>query len=348
MLLSSLSDCYSSINNVLLSNIFLTVEAMMRCCSANGSKIALALSQIKNTSFKASDMAIYRLISNAKFQVDDKLWRCYLGMVFKMLCESDRLKKGDKIYIKVDFTSDTDDFLILFASIVISGKAIPLYFTMRSYPKRKNSYDHKKMELAFLKALKHILSSKYQYVIVADRGFGNNRFIGCCEECGFEYVIRIQPNISIQCSGKSGILGEVVDTSGKFNVFIKNWKRNLYIFKNELDGNEWYLASNIKEISHNDAIGIYKNRFKIEKIFQDLKSSGFDIENIKIKKYDRFKRMLFLCCFSYAIMVMLGDFIERKLPDIKKNSPIFINLLTANFVLPQRYCRNIPTAHTQS
>ncbi len=42
---------------------------------------------------------------------------------------------------------------------------------------------------------------------------------------------------------------------------------------------------------------IYEKRFKIEKLFQDNKSSGFNIEANKIKKYDRFKRML-----SYTIL----------------------------------------------
>jgi len=38
---------------------------------------------------------------------------------------------------------------------------------------------------------------------------------------------------------------------------------------------------------------MYKKRFKIEKTFQELTSSGFDIENLKIKKSDRFKKWQF-------------------------------------------------------
>jgi hypothetical protein len=53
----------------------------------------------------------------------------------------------------------------------------------------------------------------------------------------------------------------------------------------------WFLVSSIssgKEFSE-----FYKKCFSIEKCFQDEKSSGFDIEKTKIKKYDRFKRLYF-------------------------------------------------------
>jgi len=72
------------------------------------------------------------------------------------------------------------------ASIIVKDRAIPLYFTMRNDPQKKDQYDHKKMELAFIKGLRHVLSKKYSYVIVADRGFGNDRFIKTCKDNGFE------------------------------------------------------------------------------------------------------------------------------------------------------------------
>ncbi len=43
-----------------------------------------------------------------------------------------------------------------------------------------------KMEEAFIKGLRHVLSKKYSYVIVADRGFGNNRFANLCKENNFD------------------------------------------------------------------------------------------------------------------------------------------------------------------
>lgn len=95
---------------------------------------------------------------------------------FDALEERNLIRLGDRILIKVDYTTSTDHFLILTASIDFNGRSIPLFFTMRNYPKKRDQMDQKKMELAFIKGLKHILSKKYRYVIVADRGFGHERF----------------------------------------------------------------------------------------------------------------------------------------------------------------------------
>jgi len=45
-------------------------------------------------------------------------------MIFAMLQEYCLLKKGDKIYVQVDFKSDEKDFLILFASVLFGNKSI--------------------------------------------------------------------------------------------------------------------------------------------------------------------------------------------------------------------------------
>lgn len=313
------------------------LAGILHVCSASTGEIARGMSRLNNKPFNTNDKAISYLLSNSKFQIDDKFWRCHLNMVFAMLREQGTIQKGDKIYIQVDFTSDTTDFLILTASVIHNNRAIPLYFSMRNYPKNKNSYDHKKMELAFLKGLQHALSQKYRYVIVADRGFGNERFINNCEACGFEYLLRLEPNMNITCNDKIGIMKQIIIEQGKFSINVKKWDKDITLYHNEQQGKRWYLASNINELNHDQAINIYRNRFKIEKCFQDLKSSGFDIESSKIKKYDRFKRLLTLCCIASALMLVVGSFVDAHRPALKKRFPIHINVITAFLILRNKY-----------
>lgn len=329
MFADSFLPFYSVFGHAFRKSFFSVLEGVLYSGSSNTASVSRAMTTLNKKPFNTNDKAIAYLFKNPKFQVDDKFWRCHINMTFSLLEEQKSIKKGSKIYIQVDFTSDTDDFLILAASIIHNGRSIPIYFTMRNYPKRKNAYNHKKMELAFLKALKHILSNKYQYVIVADRGFGNDRFMEYCQDCDFEYLIRLQPNMSIKHKEKQGVLEKVIYDSGKFTVYVKKWKKDLEVFRNTKDDKVWYLTSNIKELDHESAIDIYQDRFKIEKCFQDLKSSGFDIENSKIKKYDRFKRLLVLCVISHALTVIVGSFIDKNLPSLKKRFPIHIKLILA-------------------
>ena len=358
MLLETLRGNFNKINPVIANNILRAVEAMVKSSSSNTSTIVRELSKTYGTSFKTNDVWLYRLLEHKNFQIDDNFWRCYIKTIFQILHEQGEIgNKNNKIFINIDFTSDRNDFLILCASVTLGNSAVPLYFSMRNYPKSKNQYNHKKMEIAFIRALRHILSDKYQYILVADRGFGNERFIQYCTDNGFDIMIRIEPNMSIevindrgnnneatgdkqsknnevisdkQSNNQDGIMALVLKQDGVYNCHIKSWNRDFTIIRHSKEDKTWYLLSNMNIQKSKEAAKIYADRFKIEKLFQNLKSSGFDIEKSKIKKYDRFKRILFLSCFAHSITVLIGKFINEKLPLIKKNSPVCLNLLIAS------------------
>ena len=282
-------------------------------------EIARSVSKVTGKDFNTSEKSLNYLLNNDNFQIDDKFWRLYKNMSFELLEEQNIIRKGQKTYIQVDFTSNKDNFLILCASIIVNNRAIPLYFTMRNYPKRKNQYDHKKMEWAFLKGLKHMLSDKYQYVIVADRGFGNQRFIENCEEFGFEYLIRMKGNINVKTDDNVALLENAAKRDDKYEFEIESWQKKVDIYKASKKRKTWYLASNINGLKFKKAVNIYKNRFKIEKCFQDLKSSGFDIEKSKIRKYANYKRLLAMTCVAHSILVLLGNLISNEfVPLLKK------------------------------
>lgn len=345
MLLDVLKDNFSRINRTVSDGILKVVECMIKCSSSNTSSIVRELSFLNGKSFKTNDMWLYRLFSNAEFQIDDNFWRCYIKSIFEILSEQKEINKGEKVFINIDFTSDRDDFLILCASVMLGGDAIPLYFSMRNYPKRKNQYNHKKMEMAFIKALRHILSDKYRYILVADRGFGNDRFVQLCIDSGFDFLIRVEPNLSIKTTDKQGVIDKVLTEDGLYNCHIKSWQKDYIVIRHSKDGKLWYLLTNAIINNGLDGAKAYASRFRIEKLFQNLKSSGFDIEKSKIKKYDRFKRMLFLSCFAHSLLVLLGKFVNEKLPDIKKNSPICTNLLIASSSLENLLLTYTPKKH---
>lgn len=334
MLEKAILKFYSKTGKVFNKNFSEIITAMLSSSSSNTAKIAVEMSKLNNKSFKTNDIALYRFLKNEKFQVDESLWRCHIKMIFTLLKEHKIIKNGDKIPIKIDFTTSEDNFLILCASIIVADKAVPIFFTMRRYPVRKDMVDQKRMERAFLKCLKNFLSKQYHYIIVADRGFGNERIANYCKEFGYEYLLRITPNIKIKYEEKEVLLSDIKGNKS-FETRVIAWKSDIKFFVSEKDNQTWYLITNIPDINHSQAVDMYKKRFKIEKTFQDLKSSGFDIENLKIKKYDRFKRMVFCSVVAYSLMILTGDFINTKLINLKKNSPTFLELILAYFKLPK-------------
>lgn len=320
-------------------------SAAISSCSFSTHEISRHLSKETGKDFNTSEKGLNYLLSNDNFQIDDHYWRMHINLIFNLLKEQELISEKKKVHIQVDFTSNKDQYLILCASIISNNRAVPLYFTMRNYPKRKNMLDQKKMELAFLKGLKHCLSKKYQYVIVADRGFGTSRFIQNCEEIGFEYLIRIKSNMNIEIDEKAGKIDSMLDENAIYDAKVPCWNKNCKIFRCSNDKGEWYLVSNINDLSLIEAESTYKNRFKIEKCFQDMKSSGFNIEKTKIRKYNRYKRLLSICMLAHALLVLLGHFIAVKLPSLLKNSALMASVTLAYFQLENKHISYFQSKH---
>jgi hypothetical protein len=331
-----IKDRFSSINKIVAKHLEENILATMKCANSDTYEIIRTLCKDNNKSFKTNEMSFYRFLQDSKMQIDDTWWRKHIGLIFDLLEERKLISIKEKIQINVDFSSCEDYFLIMSASIIIYDKAITLYFTTRVYPKRKGDISQTKMEQAFIKGLRHILSKKYQYVIVADRGFGSNRFMNLCVNNNFDFVIRSNKNLNIIVDGSEKDKNKNIEnlqditTETKFSAFIPTWKEKRYITIKKSETSIWYLISNNKDLN---AFDYYSNRFKIEKIYQDFKSSGYKLEQNKIRKYDRFRRLLYLVSLAHCLTCIIGGIVKNTTNNIKKNSTeqgiLSLNLILA-------------------
>lgn len=306
-------------------NIALAAYAVMRSEKASPAEIARTMGEVNGYGFKANIMRVYRLLKSHWFQVDDRLWRGYINYIFSFLKEMG-IKKGQNIVIAVDYTSDRNDFLILVASVVIQNQSIPLYFSLRNYPKRAGAINQKKMEEAFFKALRHILPKGYTYTILADRGFGNLRIIEILEKNKFQYILRINDSLLVEHNGKEINVADLPHRSHTLkNILVLKWKRTINLVKKVDGDSHWILA-----VSHpSDQTGqLYSQRFSIEAMFKNAKSGGLHLESTLVDKYDRFKRLLFIAFLGYATLIFAGLFIKNKAHPIKKNYSLLLNILT--------------------
>lgn len=307
-------------------NLLFLVKGMMRSGTASPWHASQSMCVENDQSFKTNEKKANRLLRDPDFQINDSLFRKYMNLLFDVMQERGLLKEGDNIQINVDYTSDTDDFLILMASINFSGRAVPLYFSMRSYPKNKGQHDQKKLESSFMRELRHLLSKRYSYTIVADRGFGNDRFAELCIQNGFDFTLRIRDNLNIKVDGKACKLSDYAGKNIKIKAHVFAWEKDVDIEVCTEKGSSWFLLLSSGDISGHET---YKKRFSIEKCFQDQKSSGFNIEKCKIRKYDRFKRLYFSMCLAQLFVVMIGEYIENENHPLKKRFHIYANVISA-------------------
>jgi hypothetical protein len=319
-ILESIENNFSNQYKKIRENIALVAYSIIRGQKVMTREIARHMNEVNGLNFKANDMKVYRLLSSPNFQVDDRLLRGYIRLFFKMIKKSGFDKK-EAFFINVDYTTDTDDFLILCASMRFQGQSIPLYFSLRKYPKRAGMHDQKKLEEAFFRALRHLLPKRYQYTIVADRGFGNDRVINLLEELDFKYILRLNANLKFKRTEEQ-VETNINELPHKnyyiYQAVIVKWSRKITLVKRVQKEDSWILATNHSEESASKIGQNYEGRFSIEKLFKNKKSGGFDLETLKIEKYDRFKRLLFISCIAYSIMIFTGIKANNSSHSLKK------------------------------
>jgi transposase len=160
---------------------------------------------------------------------------------------------------------------------------------------------------------------------VADRGFGNQRFAKLCRENGFDFVLRIHENLRIERQKKIENLEKYKGKNAKFKARVVAWNEEHFFEIRTKNNSTWFLmmSSEMKSGAKK-----YEQRFSIEKCFQDQKSSGFDMEKCKIKKYDRFKRLYFTMCLAQLLIVIAGEYVETENHPLKKTFPTTADLIS--------------------
>jgi len=321
----SLENIFSYLRKTARKNLSLVIVCLIQSESCQTPHIIRKMCQILGTKYETNQMKLLRFFDSTEFMVDDKLWRCYIKMIFQLLIERNYLKNGSQIAINVDFTTITDRFLILSASIPFFGRGIPLYFSMRNYPQKKRQINQALMERAFLRELWRLLPHEnYTYVIVADRGFGNVRWMKDCLKFGFDYIVRTKENKYFQKVDEKGSkqkIKEVESATGGFpRIQLQSEEFETRLVISELDESKerWSIFTSLENRSYTEIVKLYGKRFTIEKMFQDQKSSGFQVEKLKISGYGSFKRALFCIYVAQGILMFVGDWLKKEAVEIQK------------------------------
>lgn len=236
-------------------------ELTMAALKAQSLKISeIARNLPEKMPFHSKRTKTERFLNNERVKTSE-LQRQYLNYLFKMFFSFSR---KIKVKIIVDYT-DFHNCRILHAGIPCRGRVFPIFFKAFSI-KETNDYSLKNVEETFLRILKELLPLDYEYILIADRGFGNERFINLCESIGFFFVLRIKQSFHVLKNNKRIIASDVKDKLNK-DVDYKGHKLGLVI--TEENDQKWYLLTNLQDLRV--VKGIYEERFWTEEYFRDLK-----------------------------------------------------------------------------
>src|SRR5438477_7336781 len=136
----------------------------------------------------------WRFVGNDRVETADAM----AGVLKRVL-----KKRKKKLLISFDWT-DIKSFQTLMASAVFKGRSIPIAWASCNKHVYEGHRSRNAFEESLLLVLRSMIPPQVKVILLADRGFGRTELARFCQNHGFSYVIRIQPNVHIRAASFTG------------------------------------------------------------------------------------------------------------------------------------------------
>jgi len=221
-----------------------------------------------------------------------------------------------EILVALDWTEfDKDNHATIALYLITShGRATPLVWKTidkSTLKDRRGEY-----ELEVVSRLHETLPEGVDVMVVADRGFGDQKLFAWLDTIGWGYIIRFRENITVASGSESKRAKEWVPASGHAkmlrDVLFTRDKTAVQavVLKHQKGMKEaWCLATNRPELGAAEVVSRYSRRFTIEETFRDIKDNhfGMGLSATHIGSPERRDRLLFISALAQALLTLLGS-----------------------------------------
>lgn len=268
-----------------------------------GQGLALARGRLTKHAIKQVD----RMLSNPGIDVGEltKRWVPYV------------VGQRPSIVVAMDWTDfDADNQATIMLSLVSKhGRSTPLLWltvdkaTLKNH---RNAYEYRVLE-----QLAEALPADVNVLIVADRGFGDQklyRFL--TEELKFDYLIRFRGNIAVtSAEGETRPAADWVGVGGRprtlrnASVTAETYQVGTVVCVHAKDMKEpWCLAASTTTDTAKQLMTTYGKRWGIESGFRDTKDLrfGMGMASIRVSTPERRDRLWLLNAFAVVLLTLLG------------------------------------------
>ena len=268
--------------------------------------IGKALAWARGTHSKHGVKQVDRLLSNQGINVWElfALWVPYV------------LGQRTEAVVALDWTDfDADDQTTLVASLVAShGRTTPLVWL--TVEKSALAGLRNDSEDLVLNRLREVVPESVRLTVLADRGFGDQKFYALLEQLKFDSVVRFRQCIQVADEkGEKRSAGEWVPNSGRAlrltgaSVTQDSTPVPAVVCVKKKGMKEpWCLATSLKEATAAFVVGLYSKRFRTEETFRDMKDLrfGMGLSWVRVRSTDRRDRLLLVSALACALLTLLG------------------------------------------
>lgn len=269
--------------------------------------IGQALAVSRGIFAKHAIKQVDRLLSNRGIDVWE-LFACWVPFV---------VAQRTDIVVAMDWTDfDADGHATIMLSMITShGRATPLVW--KTVEKASLKENRNAFEDEVLHRLKEVIPEGVKVLIVADRGFGDQKLYEMLtQQLGFDFVIRFRGNILVtSAEGETRAAKEWVGTGGRTRAL-----RNATVTDDKfpvgavfcLQAKEmkeaWCLATSRNDLLARKAVEYYAKRWTIEPAFRDTKDLRFGcgMAEIRVSTPARRDRLWLVNALAVALLTLLG------------------------------------------
>ncbi len=268
--------------------------------------IGKALAWARGTKSKHGVKQVDRLLSNQGINA----WELFAQWVPYVLGQR------SEAVVALDWTDfDADGHATLVASLVAShGRTTPLvWFTVE-----KSALEGMRNETEdfLLNRLREVVPETVRLILLADRGFGDQKFYALLEQLKFDYVVRFRQCIQVTAeTGEKKSAGEWVPESGRAvrmpgaRVTQDNTPVPAVVCVKKKGMKEaWCLATSLKKATATFVVGLYSKRFRTEETFRDMEDLRFamGLSWVKVRSTERRDRLLLVSALACGLLTLLG------------------------------------------
>jgi Transposase DDE domain len=255
---------------------------------------------------KSGVKQIDRLLSNVGVNLD-ALFPSWIRFVIGVRTQ---------LHVAMDWTEfDDDDHVTLCIYALTShGRATPLIW--KTYAKSKLEGHRTQWEHDLVHRLHGAVDPNVEIILLADRGFGDQKLYQLLALLGWDYVIRFRGVIVVENSeGEARSASEWVRDNGRA-FMIRGAKVTqdkaavpaIVLVHARNMKEPWCLATSLADKTAAEIVKLYGRRFTIEETFRDTKDIrfGMGLKATHIARADRRDRLLFLFAAAHALLTLLG------------------------------------------
>jgi hypothetical protein len=294
-----------------VDSIALGVVGVVHAVSLSIHAIGRGMAAVRGKDAKHATKQIDRLLGNSGVQ---------LGVLFESWV---RFVVGDReeIVVALDWTEFDGDnqATICLYMITRHGRATPLVW--KTVPKATLAGKRNDYEYSVVEQLGSVLSPEVKITLLADRGFGDQKFYAILGTFGWDYIIRFRDCIRVtDCSGATKTAAQWLDKTGRAKMLkgVGVTDDNspvpaVVLVHDKRMKDAWCLATSRVDLGAAAVTKLYGRRFTIEETFRDTKDVhfGMGLSATHIGSAGRRDRLLFLAALAYALLVLLGAAGER-------------------------------------